>query len=213
MTLEQGVAPAATHPIVVVEGLLARYGENFELEFSRYRIGPPGDQFSRPRTTFVVSAFEITRDWLSRELRNLKSDEELALHSRTLHSGKLAHIPMIDFDNDLPLPMVRELGARVLHRLTVPPRDTETDNHPTLYTFETGRSFHQYADVLVSATDWNEFLGNLLLLNPLADRPRVDIRWVGHALNRGYAALRWSRHTERYVSIPRLVDRSTIPIS
>jgi hypothetical protein len=78
---------------------------------------------------------------------------------------------------------------------------------PRLYSFKTGRSYHQYADVLMLESDWHGFLANLLLLNPAGGDPRVDARWIAHALKRGYTALRWSHNTMRYMAMPSLVDK------
>jgi hypothetical protein len=52
----------------------------------------------------------------------------------------------------------------------------------------------------------------LLLLNQNDLPPMVDIRWVGHALRRGFAALRWSCNTNRYLSMPQLLEMPSASI-
>jgi len=204
--------PVHKHPIIVVEQIVSKYGQDVRLTFSRYQVGPPGDQYTRPRTTFVADAAKVTREWLRDELQKLKADEELAFHSKVSLNDKIMHIPMIDFDRELPVSTLRELGTRVLRECLSDAMETNRSGSLTLYSFETGRSYHQYADTLILDSGWCAFLGNLLLLNPASAQPSVDCRWVGHALKRGYAALRWTRNTERYISLPRLVDKTAIPV-
>ena len=108
------------------------------------------------------------------------------------------HLPMIDFatsDSAMALAVTRSL----LHELHL----------PEPYLFSSGRSFHGYCPVLLSADSWRIFMGALLLLNPDSGREVVDHRWVGHRLMAGYGALRWSWNTDQYVSYPgpRLANR------
>lgn len=72
-----------------------------------------------------------------------------------------------------------------------------------LLLFDTGRSFHGYFPELISAEVWPKYLGRLLTLDEPANAPMIDTRWVGHALVRGFAALRWSHNTTRYLQMPR----------
>lgn len=201
------------HPVIILARMLHRYGHALKLSFSRYQIGPPGDQFRRPRSLFVVAALDVTTAWLDAEIRKLEADEELAVHSNVILHNKSLHIPMVDFDKELPLENVREIGSCAIHgcRLYVPNLDFREP--PRLYSFKTGRSYHQYADVLMLEADWRGFLGNLLLSNPAAGYPRVDARWIAHGLKRGYTALRWSHNTIRYLAMPSLVDEFDLTLT
>jgi hypothetical protein len=196
------------HPIAVLKAIVARYGAELRLTFSRYEIGPPGDQERRRRATFEIDAGRTTEAWLQNELRRLGQDEELALHSHVSRGRVGFHFLMVDYEQNCSLSLVRDLGLSVLGETSLAP--SVTRGQPlSLYSFETGRSYHQYADVLIHESDWHHHLGSLLLLNRPCEPPIVDVRWIAHALRRGYAALRWSQNTTRYLSTPRLVDQST----
>ena len=195
------------HPIIVLETIVDRYGGELDLTFSRYKVGPPGDQERRSRATFEIKARRATRAWLKNELRDLGQDDELALHSCLSLGGLRFHFFMIDYQLDCSLPVVRNLGVGILAETRFAP-PVSAQRPPQLYTFETGRCYHQYADLLMPEPAWHRYLGSLLLLTPACQTPVVDVRWIGHALRRGYAALRWSHNTKRYLSMPKLVDRS-----
>jgi hypothetical protein len=205
MSEESSVIKA--HPMIVLGGIQARYGTKLELTFSRYKVGPPGEQEERRRRALHIDIDRATGAWLRSSLLELGCDEELALHSKVNLGGASFHIPMIDYDRDLPIPQLRDLGLRAIKRTDywLPPAFL---GPARLYSFRTGRSYHQYADVLIPERAWLGYLGNILLLNHRSELPVVDTRWVGHSLRRGYSALRWSHKTTRYVSEPTLVDEA-----
>jgi hypothetical protein len=68
--------------------------------------------------------------------------------------------------------------------------------------YRSGRSFHGYGDTLLTGELWVRFMGLLLLANQPSLEPTVDPRWIGHRLLAGYAALRWTKNTEHYLSAP-----------
>jgi hypothetical protein len=194
----------------VIARLRLRYGAGIALTFGRYQVGPPGDQENRRRMTFEAVAESVTSDWIELQRQTLAWDEELALHSLVRLRGRPAHIFMIDYEPGVSLPLIRALGLVALQEaIEITP--IETPLQPTLLSFESGRSFHQYADVLISDEAWHHHLGSLLLMNPPADRPVVDARWIGHAIRKGYCALRWTRNTDRYRLAPRCIERATLP--
>jgi hypothetical protein len=202
-----------THPMNILERILRRYGHALSLSFSRYQIGPPGDQFRRPRAVFTIRALDVTPARLDAEIRKLKADEELAVHSRAALDGEFVHIPMVDFDRELPLATLRELGDSAIRGCRFHSPNLNFQESPHMYSFKTGRSYHQYADVLMLEADWHGFLGDLLLLNPASGQPSVDARWIAHALKRGYTALRWSHNTARYMTMPILVDKFALALT
>ena len=116
-------------------------------------------------------------------------DFELALQSVVERSGSTLHIPMIDFET--------ADEAQV--------RRFEPVLQSAFYCFATGRSFHGYFAELLTTENWIDFLGAMLLINSPNSQPVVDSRWIGHALRRGYSALRWTRHTNRYETLPSLL--------
>jgi hypothetical protein len=201
-----------THPISVIRAIVDRYGPDLVLTFSRYQIGPPGDQEKRRRTTFEVLAGRSTRLWLQKQLRNLGPDEELALHSRVSIETAVYQMFMIDYEQSCSFSQVHNLGLKVFAETRFAgPLDPQSPAR--LYSFETGRCYHQYADLLIPEAAWHLYLGSLLLLTPPREASMIDIRWIGHALRRGYAALRWSHNTGRYLLMPRLIEETAVQIA
>ena len=181
----------ATHPIVVAGFLRERYGDELTLQFSRY--------FYRPRSVFderevfEVNIWEISDSWLEAQFSSLRPGWELALNSLVISKGgRRLHLPMIDF-------VGKDLGV------VGTPRFTETVGRKLtsemLY-FDSGRSVHAYSITLLTRSNWVKYMGRLLLLNEPGEKPRIDSRWIGHRLHSGYAALRWSKNTNLYTSLP-----------
>ena len=102
---------------------------------------------------------------------------------------------MIDFVGQPHQSELRDLG------MIVPEMGLKGD----FVFYDTGRSLHGYLPNLIPQFIWPGYLGRLLLINKVACPAVVDIRWVGHALVRGFAALRWSHNTNRYLAMPHVV--------
>jgi hypothetical protein len=188
------------HPRLVVDEITARHGSDLIFTYSRYEIAAPGFQAIAPRSpVFRVSGSDITPDWIAQRLAELGSDEEMAWHSWVESSGVGFHIPMIDFAGRPARSVLSEVNRTVA---------TEMGFHADLLLFDTKRSFHGYFAELIPEQAWLKYLGELLLLNEVNRSPVIDARWVGHALMRGFTALRWSNNTLRYPSMPRLVSRA-----
>jgi hypothetical protein len=186
----------------VVEQILARHGTDLIFTYSRYEIAPPGRQAVAPRSAVLrVPACDVTLNWIADRFVELGPHEEMAWHSWVERRGVVFHIPMIDFIGRPD----RSLLSHVCLVLSV-----EMGLRGNLVLFDTGRSFHGYFPDLIPEKIWSKYLGQLLLLNEHDSSPVVDTRWAGHALVRGFAALRWSHNTDRYEAMPSLssvVDR------
>jgi hypothetical protein len=124
----------------------------------------------------------------------------MAWHSYVTRNGLGFHIPMVDFVDQPNQPALHDLAMII----------SEVGFQGDFAFFETGRSFHGYFPGLISERMWADYLGRLLLVNQPNHSPTVDARWVGHALMRGFAALRWSHNTDRYLAMPQLV---TLPFA
>jgi hypothetical protein len=181
-----------SHPISVAIALRRRYGSNVVLRFSRYRDVPGST--SDPRRSFEVRCGDVSSRWLDRELAQLEPSEELALESRVRVGAARRHIPMLDLRGK------RKNAARWLTASLLP------DYAAEMMIYASGRSFHVYWPRLLSEHAWHQFLGSALLCNR-GNSSIVDVRWVGHRLMGGYAALRWSCNTSRHRSYPTLVER------
>jgi hypothetical protein len=124
----------------------------------------------------------------------------MAWHSWVESKSLGFHIPMIDF--------LDQPDQSTLHDLAI--IISEIGFQGSFVFFDTGRSFHGYFPGLIAERMWPDYLGRLLLVNRPNHSPTVDTRWVGHALVRRFAALRWSHNTTRYLAMPRCV---TLPFA
>jgi hypothetical protein len=184
------------HPLVLMEQIVACYGVDLVFTYSRYEIAPPGLQAAARRSPVLrVPAPELTSDWLASRLAELGPTEEMAWHSSVECKGIAFHIPMIDFADQPDQSALRELSMIV----------SEIGLQGDFVFYETGRSFHGYFPGLIPQHAWPRYLGRLLLIDQLDRPPIIDTRWVGHSLVRGFAALRWSHNTNRYLAMPHLV--------
>lgn len=186
------------HPCFVVEEIAARHGTELVFTYSRYKVASPGLQATAPRSSvFRAAAPDVTPTWLADRFAELDPSEEMAWHSWVECRGSVFHIPMIDFVDRPAHSVVCEVGRVLSERMNL---------RGDFVFFETGSSFHGYFPDLITEDAWRKYLGQLLLLNEPDRSPIIDNRWIGHALMRGYAALRWSHNTNRYRAIPRLVS-------
>jgi hypothetical protein len=184
------------HPLALMKQIAAYHGPDLVFTYSRYEIAPPGLQATARRTPPLrVSAPELTPEWLADRLAELGPAEELAWHSWVECKGIGFHIPTIDFLDRPDQSALRDLSMIV----------SEIGLNGDFMFYETGRSFHGYFPGLIPQHVWPSYLGRLLLVDQLDRPPVIDTRWVGHALVRGFAALRWSHNTNRYLAIPHLV--------
>lgn len=186
------------HPLLLVEAIAARTGVDLIFTYSRYEVAEPGRQARAPRSSVLrVPAHDVTLAWLANRLAELGPTEEMAWHSWVECKGLGFHIPMIDFVNRPPHSALRDLDRTLTAEMFL-------DGHFVF--FETGRSLHGYFPGLIPQHAWARYLGQLLVLNEHDSPPIIDTRWVGHALVRGFAALRWSHNTDRYLAMPRLAE-------
>jgi hypothetical protein len=184
------------HPLIVVENIIARHGDGLTFTYSRYEIAQPGFQGMAPRSAVLrVRGRDVTSDWVDDRLHELRLNEELAWHSWVEREGGGFHIPMIDLVNSPPPSSLRELSRMLA---------TDLNLGGDFIFFVTGQSFLGYFPDLISERTWLTYLGQLLLLDKHDRPPIIDTRWVGHALARGFSALRWSNNTNRYRAMPRL---------
>ena len=186
------------HPRFIVDEIIARHGTELTFTYSRYEVASPGQQAAARRSAVLrVCACEVTDQWLIDRLAELGPTEELAWHSWVNYKGGGFHIPMIDLMGLPPCSLLRDLDIRLA---------AEMGFNSHFVFWKTGRSFHGYLPELIPENAWQRYLGQLLLLNEDDRTPLVDARWVGHALVRGFAALRWSHNTSRYVAMPQVAS-------
>jgi hypothetical protein len=100
---------------------------------------------------------------------------------------------MIDFVGSPAVSVLEDLSRTLATEFSIDCR---------LAVFETGRSFHGYMPAVIEESVWPKYLGRLLTSNETDRTPIIDTRWIGHALVRGFSALRWSHNTSRYLQMP-----------
>jgi len=184
----------AKHPIHgLVRSLLQN--NNVVLEFSRYIHLGQGRTLSRD--IFHVEAGNLGTEWLAKQIGRLSREQELALHSKVLQQGQTYHIPMVDF--------AQVKSTEILVDKMLPVSELLSTD---IALYDSGQSMHGYYFCLIGEREWYEYLGKLLLCNdPLAaDEQVVDSRWVGHSLDHGFSALRWSCNSGIYSGLPQLVN-------
>lgn len=181
----------AVHPVIMAYYLVDRYGEDLTLSFSRYFYRPQSvfDQ----REQFSVSVLEVTPEWVARQIASLAPGWELAINSSVVDKrGRMLHMPMIDFvASDMGFAKSSAFNELIGRDIT-----------RSFVYFNSGRSLHAYSATLLSRPEWRRYMAKLLLLNLPGEPPIIDSRWVGHRLLNGYAALRWSKNTDHYPSLP-----------
>lgn len=190
------------HPIHGLCRSLLKNNPELTLEFSRYVHLGSGRTLSRE--IFHVQARDLDDTWLAEEIRGLAETQELALHSKVVLKNLIYHIPMVDFAH-----------VESLQTLVVKTQPVRQSLPVDIVLYESGRSMHGYFFCLIDEKDWYQYLGRLLLCNPPFDSndQLVDSRWVGHSLDHGFSALRWSCNSAIYQSLPQLVDVGSSKIS
>ena len=180
-----------SHPLTTILAIqAANHLLSPEFEYSVYVPGPPGTTLER--TINTIPGKDIEDTWLKEVIESLDENEEVAWHSRVYVNGEIYHIPMIDF------------SVQFIAREEILPRID--DVKAILY--NSGRSIHAYYPTLLTDEKWHKFLGQVLLLNPSGSDTGhiVDCRWIGHSLEHGFSALRWTQNTSRYLTIPSLIE-------
>lgn len=184
-----------SHPVDGLRHFLLHQSPELVLEFSKYVHLGHGRTLSRE--IFQVQARNVSPAWLAEEIRSLSHEQELALHSKVLQNDRTYHIPMVDF--------AKVESIKGLLVKTQPIRESLSIDI-TLY--NSGQSMHGYYFCLIDENEWHKYLGRLLLCDPPfgGEEQNIDSRWVGHSLEHGFSALRWSCNSAIYQSLPQLVD-------
>lgn len=179
-----------SHPVEVVERLACVYGDDITLQFGVYVYIP--QTLSDERKIHDIH-FHRMRSWFAESSQGLRPGEEIALQSivRIGRSESAMHLPMVDFHESAKLDDLKEtIGKLREYGLA------------EFFPYDSGRSFHLYCLPLIQEEEISGFFGRLLLLNEPKRNPTVDLRWIGHRLIAGYAALRWSANNSHYKKTP-----------
>lgn len=186
------------HPFFWVKNILdlsikEKYiSEDISIKLSKYKYTP--QSFSDERSYLSIPFKQFDEKMLYDIINSLSLNEELAFHSLIESFGDSYHFPLIDFGN---------VDRGIID--TGPLLELATHWDMSFYIYNSGRSYHAYANKLIKSSDWIGFMGSLLLLNKPSGFKLIDERWVGHRLLGGYAALRWSNNSSYYKKLPTLV--------
>jgi hypothetical protein len=159
-------------------------------EFSKYIIGPSGQQFEKQREIITVSKNNLNYNWVTIQLASLQDMQEFGINSLVLIDNIKYHIPMIDFEPYTNEEFFSSSLSFIVKELEL------TD----IWCFRSGNAYHAYGAPLLQSNDWYQYLGKLLTIS--TELPPADKRWIGHSLKRGYSVLRWTRNTNRYKQTP-----------
>jgi hypothetical protein len=190
----------ARHPVRFIVDLCRKFSDIRGVELSLYRYTP--QTIADSRTIVRISAPGVSEGFV-RLLGLLYPEEEIAFHSKIYVKGlfgtRVYHVPLIDFKGELNDRQI-ELGVNFLDEFRC----------SRAAIFSSGRSYHLYANALLSDKEWVNFMGRILLINPPGGPEIVDSRWIGHRLLAGYASLRWTRNTAAYKQPPEFVREAVL---
>jgi hypothetical protein len=179
------------HPYWNIRAIAKRYASEIRSFYFSYYEYVPQSLVDR-RETFLVSPTQLQDEFaIEQILRNAPRGTEVAFHSTIdVLSGETKHLPMVDMStgSSAQLAKLRPFLGEELFE--------------TFRWYRSGRSFHGYGARLATASEWTTLMGLLLLANQRGLPPTVDPRWVGHRLIAGYSALRWTKNTPHYITLP-----------
>lgn len=127
---------------------------------------------------------------LARLVDHLPPEAALAISSEvTLDTGETAHLSLLDFQCVHSPENLSYISAAM--------RKVDGAGGVIL---DSVNSYHFYGMSLLKRQDWHRFMGRSLLLEPL-----VDVRYIGHCLLDGFAALRISPRNNSLRDAPTVV--------
>lgn len=188
----------STHPYWHVQSVL-KGAPNISSVFASYYVYQPQSLFDSRRTFEVSRSRFLNQVYVESLVEACPPLHEIAFHSAvSCNTGEVKHLPMVDMATE-DLGILAEVNDFLV----------EGDFHGFVW-YESGRSFHGYGSLFISHSEWILLMGKLLLCNPRSGANIVDPRWIGHRLIGGYSALRWSKNTPQYHSIPRRLQLKNV---
>ncbi len=154
------------------------------------------------RVIVPIKFEDLTPHLVQYHIETLKLGQELAIQSQVFdkHGNQRGHMLFTDCQesHDTDSNFAKWLPARW--------------DIKSVDVYRSGRSHHLYFPAILPESEWRRFLGNMLLWNPRPGLPQfIDERWVGHALEHSYTAMRWSANSNQHKHAP--VYTSTQPLT
>jgi len=180
------------HPIQLVRKIISKIPEsNVELIFEKYIDGEKDNTIKRSKE-IIVNFKQLTESWLDETLNNLEYNEELGFTSKIKVNKSYKYIPLIDF----------KTKPEKFNELKLCLEAIRLNN---IYIYMSGSSYHGYLPDLLEKNKLDKFYAKILLLGSSDTIGSiVDLRWLGHSLNRGKSVLRWSNN--RKTQLPELIS-------
>lgn len=179
-----------SHPYWLVRSIIENNPRVATLSMSYYSYSPQTVADARLKWDLSSSHF-LDSQRMEVIIEETPDEHELAMHSIVkLDSGEQRHLVMVDMSTSAKAHL-EKLRAYL-----------DYEFFQRISWFTSGRSFHGYGEDILSEGDWIKFMGLLLLANKPRVEPTVDPRWIGHRLLAGYSALRWTRNTAHYLTLP-----------
>lgn len=179
-----------SHPYWHVRSILGRRNDVDFLSLSYYTYTPRSVKDARFKFDVRFQDF-FNIDLMFDLMQRAPQGQEMAIHSDVrLLTGEVVHLVMLDMSTS---------AKAHLEKLKAFLGDNFFEE---IIWYRSGRSFHGYGQTLLTQDEWVKFMGLLLLANQPKLEPTVDPRWIGHRLLAGYAALRWTKNTDYYISMP-----------
>ena len=175
------------HPIRLINKIISNENiDNVEFIFEKYIDGERDNTISR-ETNIRIVGNQLTEFWLEKSLQGLGSDEELGFTSKIKIGNTYKYIPLIDFKTEKS--KYDELKSCL--------EKTRLNN---IHIYFSGSSYHGYLPELLEKDKLDKFFAKILLLGSSEEVGSiVDLRWLGHSLNRGKSVLRWSNNRKKHL--------------
>lgn len=190
---------------LLLKSPLLKKHPNAVIEYSKYVYTRRG---VTDRRDILHVSFNSLHQVLQSAEKELKPNEELAIHSKVVIDNQTFHLPFIDFkvpnlNNNGEHGIAYQNIRKKLKHLT---EETELFSDSGTYIINSGSSYHGFFDALLTKEQWIQFIAALLLEHNTVDHPIevVDVRWVGHSLENGFSSLRITNNTGRYARKPAL---------
>lgn len=191
------------HPAMFLKTLAQSVPPTTRFKFEIYkRINKEHDYGFIDDMAGNLTASELSDSWDAvadyvNAMSNLTQDSyghdyEYGIQSATEGYGHERYIPMIDFVGRPD----KESISHVIESLS------KIVGPTPFWLYDSGRSFHAYAEALMSPLKRKRFNEYLAFFPNI-----VDVKWVEHYNKRGYGILRWSAISSRHVMMPKFVEK------
>lgn len=162
-------------------------------KYGSYEIGQVAGDLTADE---LLDSFEELKNFVVGMIQSTElkygTDYELGIQTKSIGYGHQIYIPCIDL-----------IGQPSKERLSSLLEEASSlIGSENFWIFDSGRSYHVYAETLISP------LKNKRFFEILKKYPDVvDLKWVEHSTSKGYGILRWSAISSYHNNLPRLKEK------